>query len=247
MDALQRDLSRLEAWSGLWLLKFHPDKCHVLSFGKEDVMSKLQLFHGQYSFCGHLLDHVEEEKDLGVIIDSQLNFASHIDAKVAKAMAFLGLIRRNFQYLNVHSLLSLYKAFVRPHLEYAQAVWSPSSTAMITKRLRTSRSVPSIWFPSSVGSLTRSSYNGPNSPLWPTEDSAATSSRCSSSTTSMQSPRPSQLPHVTGSGRQLTSHHSTLDFSITGCKSSGMVCLQTAVIQISPLMRSKIGWTNTGA
>ena len=133
MDALQRDLSRLEAWSGLWLLRFHPDKCHVLSFGKEDAMSKLQLFHGQYSLCGHLLDHVEEEKDLGVIVDSQLNFASHIDAKVAKAMAFLGLIRRNFQYLNVHSLLSLYKAFVRPHLEYAQSVWSPSSTAMITK------------------------------------------------------------------------------------------------------------------
>ena len=50
-------------------------------------------------------------------------------------MAFLGLIRRNFQYLNTHSLLNLYnyKAFVRPHLEYAQLVWSPSSAAMITK------------------------------------------------------------------------------------------------------------------
>ena len=133
MDALQRDLARLEAWSGLWLLRFHPDKCHVLSFGKEDTMTKLQLFHGVYTLCGHELDYVEEEKDLGVVIDSNLNFESHIDSKVAKAMSFLGLIRRNFHYLDKSSLLRLYKAFVRPHLEYAQAVWSPSSSGLITK------------------------------------------------------------------------------------------------------------------
>ena len=48
-------------------------------------------------------------------------------------MSFLGLIRRNFHYLDKSSLLRLYKAFVRPHLEYAQAVWSPSSAGLITK------------------------------------------------------------------------------------------------------------------
>ena len=80
--------------------------------------------------CGHTLVHVEEEKGLGVIVDSQLNLRHTLSHKVAKAMAFLGLIRRNFQYLNTHSLLNLYKAFVRPHLEYAQSVWSPSSAAM---------------------------------------------------------------------------------------------------------------------
>ena len=29
-DALQRDLDELEEWSSKWLLKFNPEKCHVL-------------------------------------------------------------------------------------------------------------------------------------------------------------------------------------------------------------------------
>ena len=133
MVALQRDLQRLEGRSQRWLLKFHPDKCHVLSLGKWNAMSNLGLFHAGYTLCGHTLDHVDEERDLGVIIDAELSFASHIDAKVAKANSFLGLIRRNFQFLDTDSLLRLYKAFVRPHLEYAQAVWSPSSAGLINK------------------------------------------------------------------------------------------------------------------
>jgi len=33
---LQSDIDRLEQWSNKWLLRFHPDKCHVLSLGKFD-------------------------------------------------------------------------------------------------------------------------------------------------------------------------------------------------------------------
>ena len=37
----------------------------------------------------------------------------------------VGLIRRTFSYLDPKMFLKLYTAFVRPHLEYAVAVWSP--------------------------------------------------------------------------------------------------------------------------
>ena len=33
IQALQRDLVKLEEWSSIWLLKFHPDKCKVLTIG----------------------------------------------------------------------------------------------------------------------------------------------------------------------------------------------------------------------
>ena len=148
MAALQRDLVRLEEWSDRWLLRFHPDKCHVLSLGKFEALSKLgedgldrapgklrdhELFASPYSLCGSELDHVEEEKDLGVTIDEELTFSTHIDSKIAKANAFLGLIRRNFSYLDKSSVLRLFKAFVRPQLEYAQAVWSPHLVGVINK------------------------------------------------------------------------------------------------------------------
>ena len=37
----------------------------------------------------------------------------------------VGLIRRSFNCLDQHLFRKLYVTFVRPHLEYAQAVWAP--------------------------------------------------------------------------------------------------------------------------
>ena len=49
----------------------------------------------------------------------------HIAEKVKKANSMMGLIRRSFSYLGLDMFNILYTLFVRPHLEYAQAVWSP--------------------------------------------------------------------------------------------------------------------------
>ena len=118
---LQNDLEALERWSDKWLLEFNPDKCHVLSLGK---FEKIRHTH-HYSLCGEELDHVFEEKDLGIIIDADLKFEEHMASKVNKANAIMGLIRRTFSFLDGKLFKQLYTSFVRPHLEYGQAVWSP--------------------------------------------------------------------------------------------------------------------------
>ena len=64
-----------------------------------------------------------------MIIDSGLTFVPHIDSKVNVANAFLGMIRRNFSFLDKDTLVRLYIAFVRPHL----ALWSPSRAPLIRK------------------------------------------------------------------------------------------------------------------
>ena len=75
--------------------------------------------------CDKEIEHTFEEKDLGVIIDSELTFADHISEKVKKANCLVGLIRRSFSYLDCSTFRKIYTAFVRPHLEYAQAIWAP--------------------------------------------------------------------------------------------------------------------------
>ena len=70
------------------------------------------------------LEHVFEEKDLGIIIDTDLTFDVHVSEKIKKANNMLGLIRRSFCCLNADILLPLYKAFVRHLLEYGAPVWS---------------------------------------------------------------------------------------------------------------------------
>ena len=68
---------------------------------------------------------VTEERDLGVICDSDLNFTSHINDCIRKANQRVGLIRRSFMYLDEKSFLMLYKTLVRPILEYCSSVWYP--------------------------------------------------------------------------------------------------------------------------
>ena len=67
---------------------------------------------------------VTEQKDLGVLIDNKLNFVPHIRAMVKKANRNLGIIKRTFSYIDKTIFLNLYKALVRPHLEYASTVWT---------------------------------------------------------------------------------------------------------------------------
>ena len=67
----------------------------------------------------------EEEKDLGVYFSTNLNFDKHINESVRKANMTLGLIKRNFSYIDKDVFNKLYKSLVRPHLEYAQEVWQP--------------------------------------------------------------------------------------------------------------------------
>ena len=125
--ALQSDITILEEWSSKWLLKFNPKKCHALSLGKfENTMYTMR-----YEIYSAEMEHVFEEKDLGVTIDSQLTFEEHIAAKVRVANAMVGLIRRSFSYLSCYLFRKLYLALVRPHLEYAQVVWSPHSKKLI--------------------------------------------------------------------------------------------------------------------
>jgi len=120
---LQQDIEAMEKWSKDWLLKFHPDKCHVLTLGK---FWNIKHAH-PYAIGESVLEHVDKEKDLGVIIDSNLTFDEHICGKIKKANSIVGLISRSFDYLSPEMLRTLFVAFVRPHLQYAQAVWSPIS------------------------------------------------------------------------------------------------------------------------
>ena len=43
-----------------------------------------------------------------------------------KANTIVGMIRRTFRFLDKKIFLLLYKALVRPHLEFANVIWSPS-------------------------------------------------------------------------------------------------------------------------
>ena len=93
------------------------------------------------------LEHVTEMKDLGVIIDNALSFDEHIQKIVSKANKLAGLIR-SFVFLDEEIFKRLFKAIVRPHLEYCHAVWNPHKLkhidALENVQRRATRFVPSL-------------------------------------------------------------------------------------------------------
>ena len=98
--------------------KFHVDKCGVMHYGRTND-------NHSYKMNSKTLKVVNEERDLGIIFQDDLKFNKHISTKVQKANSMLGLIIRSFDYLDKNSYIRLYKAMIRPQLEYGNAVWHP--------------------------------------------------------------------------------------------------------------------------
>ena len=115
---LQADLHKVWSWSEKWQLPFNTGKCKVLHIGNSNPCY-------QYVMNGEKLEKVEEEKDLGVIVDSQLKFHKHTAAAVKKANMKLGMIKKSFAYLDENILPILYMSLVRSHLEYGNLIWGP--------------------------------------------------------------------------------------------------------------------------
>ena len=94
------------------------DKCKVLHLGYNNPKFR-------YELNNKVIQEVEQEKDLGVIVDNKLNFNEQCAAAVKKGNQVLGIISRNFSSLDKEMFLKLYKSMVRPHLEYAIQAWNP--------------------------------------------------------------------------------------------------------------------------
>ena len=78
-----------------------------------------------YEMENHQLNCSNCEKDIGVFIDSSLNFDRHINYAVNKANRVLAIARKTFECMDRDIFSQIFKTLVRPHLEYAAPVWSP--------------------------------------------------------------------------------------------------------------------------
>ena len=143
--ALQTDLDKMNEWSNIWQMKFNINKCKVLNVGRGNP-------HNKYTLNQEELESSEYEKDLGVIINSDLRLRKQCLEARNKANRVLGFIFRSVKSRSPEVILKLYLALVRPHLDYAVQFWSPhyrkdinlieSVQRRMTKRIQGMRDIP---------------------------------------------------------------------------------------------------------
>ena len=76
-----------------------------------------------YEMDGKKLKQVKEEKDLGVLVDDELNFHKQTSSAIKKANGVLVMMKKSFSAFDDTNLAILYKTLVRPRLEYGNVVW----------------------------------------------------------------------------------------------------------------------------
>ena len=117
-NILREDLNTIFQWSTDWQMLFNTDKCTVIHMGKSNK-------EFEYKLGENVVKKSVQERDLGVLINHNGKFSEQCAIAVKKANTVLGMIKRNIVYKNKDSMVSLYKALVRPRLEFCIQAWSP--------------------------------------------------------------------------------------------------------------------------
>ena len=138
-EILQRDIDALHSWAQRNKMKFHSKKCKVLSVSNKategNVWSKvlpLQTFH--YILNGVDLEFVKSEKDLGIVVTSDLCWEEYILALCTKASSRLGLMKRTLRFIKDRKQKrAFYLALIRSLFEHGSIIWCPTTVVLINK------------------------------------------------------------------------------------------------------------------
>ena len=121
-NLLNDDLKKISEWAFKWKMLFNPD---ITKQAKEVIFSRknTKANHPTVFFNEVPVTHTPCQKHLGMLLDEKLNFQAHIKEKIAKANKGIRIICKLAKVLQKQSLITIYKSFVRPHIDYGDIIY----------------------------------------------------------------------------------------------------------------------------
>jgi len=127
-ELLQKDMESVTKWATSNNMELNINKFQLLQHGKNaELKIPYQLQSGSDLIASKVV------KDLGVFVDSNLNWKAHIQTKVNDAAKKAGWVLRTFTTRDKDTMLLLFKSYVRSVVEYCCPLWSPHLVGEITK------------------------------------------------------------------------------------------------------------------
>lgn len=120
-DKLQVAINELKLWCDTNDLHLNLAKCKILS-----ITRRRGVMNRAYHYAEHTFERTNVQKDLGVLIDTRLEFIKHIGSITSRASTALGFVRRFcYDMRNTRTSKLLFFTLVQSILEYASTVWFP--------------------------------------------------------------------------------------------------------------------------
>ena len=98
------------------LFNFEKCKCIHIGHGNMDEENKIG---------DAVIGRTTQEKDFRVTFSADMKVSEQCGITASKGNQIIGLIRRTIMYNEKQLIVPLYKAIVRPHLEYCIQAWRP--------------------------------------------------------------------------------------------------------------------------
>ena len=102
---LNRDLEKINLWAWEWKMQFNADKTEEVIFS----CKRNKPIHPGLQLGDEVIASKLEHKHLGVILDSNLNFKSHIREAILKARRGIGMLKYLSKYVSREVLDRTYK------------------------------------------------------------------------------------------------------------------------------------------
>ena len=100
-------------------MRFNPDpnkQAQGVYFSRKTTKEHL-------SFNGSNVETCYSQKHLAIIMDNKLNFDVHVQNKISKCNKMIGIVKQLSIILPQDALLTLYKMFIRMHLDYPDIIY----------------------------------------------------------------------------------------------------------------------------
>ena len=133
-NILNSDLSLISKWSFDWKMLFNPDPKKP---AQEVVFSrkKHSQNHPTVSLNNVHVERVSHQKHLGIVLDEKLNFKQHVDNAILKINKGISVIKKLRHTLPRKSLLTIYKAFLRPLIDYGDIIYDQPNNESFCEKL----------------------------------------------------------------------------------------------------------------
>ena len=130
---LNNNLDKVSDWAYTWKMSFNPDPSKQ---AQEVIFSRkcTKEDHPSIYFNNIPVTQTTVQNHIGLYLDEKLNYNTHIKEKLSKVYKGIGLLRNFSNKLSRQALVTIYKTFIRPHLDYGDIVYDkPKNEIFINK------------------------------------------------------------------------------------------------------------------